>query len=131
MSSRRAMSMPPAAYERSPKKRNRCTSFICMSWKVFTVVFSYVSLVTLVVAYCMFGAYMFSYLESQHELEVSYFLLIFLIIFFFCISTKIMAFICEQKAFHIYLTQTFCSLLCRLRKPFRISETISPRNFGE
>lgn len=71
MSSRRAMSMPPAAYERPPKKRNRCTSCICMSWKVFSVIFSYVALVTLVVAYCMFGAYMFSYLESRNELDVS------------------------------------------------------------
>lgn len=71
MSTRRAQSMPPTAYDKVPKERSRCIAAICVSWKVFTCVFSHVMLVALVVAYCIAGAFTFSYFESDHELQVS------------------------------------------------------------
>lgn len=71
MSTRRAQSIAPAAFEKIPKERSCCTAAICVSWKVFTCVLSHVMLVTLVVAYCILGAYTFNYLEGPHEIEVS------------------------------------------------------------
>lgn len=53
-----------------PKTRGRCVSAICVSWKVFTCIFSHVLLVTVVVGYCMLGAKMFEYLEQTNEIEV-------------------------------------------------------------
>lgn len=66
----RSQSMPPTAYDKVPKKRGRCVAAICVSWKVFTCVFSHVMLITLVVSYCIFGAFTFEYLESQNEMAV-------------------------------------------------------------
>lgn len=68
--------MPPApapgyVVERMPKTRGRCVSAICVSWKVFTCIFSHVLLVTTVVAYCLLGAKTFEYLEKKNEIEVS------------------------------------------------------------
>lgn len=111
MSSRRgAMSMAPAPFERPPKKRNRCTSFLCMSWKVFTCIFSHVTLVTLVVAYCIFGAKTFEYLEANNERQVSVPSILFLYCNFvgdFCIvyfvSKKVWALEREQTVFMMHL----------------------------
>lgn len=72
---RRTQSMPPAPppgylVEKMPKTRGRCVSAICVSWKVFTCIFSHVLLVTTVVAYCLLGANTFEYLEKTNEIEV-------------------------------------------------------------
>lgn len=57
--------------EKIPRQRGRCTSCLCMSWKVFTCIFSHVMLISLVVAYCLFGSYAFERLESENEKNVS------------------------------------------------------------
>lgn len=57
--------------EKIPKQRGRCTSCLCMSWKVFTCIFSHVMLISLVIAYCLFGSYAFEYLEAENERNVS------------------------------------------------------------
>lgn len=62
----------PISYgDKMPKTRGRCVSAICVSWKVFTCIFSHVLLVTTVVAYCLLGAKTFEYLEKNNEIEVS------------------------------------------------------------
>lgn len=72
MTSRRAVSMPANNYmEKVPKHRGRCTSCLCMSWKIFTCVFSHLMLITLVVGYCALGSYAFMTLESENEKRVS------------------------------------------------------------
>lgn len=70
MSARRTQNMPMTQFEKIPKERSRCTAAICVSWKVFTCIFSHVMLVTLVVSYCIFGAFTFEYLEAPNEIEV-------------------------------------------------------------
>lgn len=64
--------MPPVTYDKIPKERGKCAAAICVSWKVFTCIFSHVMLITLVVSYCIFGAVTFEYLESENEKEVNY-----------------------------------------------------------
>lgn len=54
------------------KQRGRCTSCLCMSWKVFTCIFSHVMLITLVVGYCLMGSYAFEWLEADNERQVRY-----------------------------------------------------------
>lgn len=56
--------------EKIPKQRGRCTSCICMSWKVFTCIFSHVMLITMVIAYCLMGSYAFEWLEADNERQV-------------------------------------------------------------
>lgn len=56
--------------EKIPKQRGRCTSCLCMSWKVFTCIVSHVLLITMVVAYCLLGAYLFERLEADNERQV-------------------------------------------------------------
>lgn len=73
MSTRRAQSMPPTAYDKVPKERGRCISAVCVSWKVFTCILSHVMLVAIVVAYCFGGAYMFLHFEAENELRVGNF----------------------------------------------------------
>lgn len=70
MSTRRAQSMPPTAYDKIPKERGRCVAAICVSWKVFTCIFSHAMLITLVVAYCIIGAITFEHLEAANEVTV-------------------------------------------------------------
>lgn len=67
MSLRRPQSLPP---EKPP--RNKCISVICVSWKVFTCIFSHVTLVTSVVAYCILGAFTFEHLEKDNEKNVNF-----------------------------------------------------------
>lgn len=71
MSTRRAQSMPPTAYDKVPKERGRCIAAVCVSWKVFTCVFSHVMLVAVVVAYCIAGAFMFNHFEAENEIQVN------------------------------------------------------------
>uniref|UniRef100_A0A1B0A2G8 Potassium channel domain-containing protein n=1 Tax=Glossina pallidipes TaxID=7398 RepID=A0A1B0A2G8_GLOPL len=70
MSTRRAQSLPPHMLEQSKPERGRCVTAICFSWKVITCIVSHVTLILLVVSYCVGGAYLFRYLERPHEIEV-------------------------------------------------------------
>lgn len=56
--------------EKIPKQRGRCTSCLCMSWKVFTCVLSHVILITCVIGYCLMGSYAFEWLEAENERQV-------------------------------------------------------------
>jgi len=52
---------------------NRCTTLVYYAWKIFTCLFTHVLLVTMVVLYCLLGAFAFERLESANEIEVSQF----------------------------------------------------------
>lgn len=54
-----------------PPPRSKCISCLCFSWKFFSCVFSHVVLISLVIAYCIGGAWLFNALEANNELEVS------------------------------------------------------------
>ncbi|XP_031626762.1 uncharacterized protein LOC116343030 isoform X2 [Contarinia nasturtii] len=56
--------------EKIPKQRGRCTSCLCMSWKVFTCIFSHFLLITSVVSYCCMGSYLFQWLEADYEKDM-------------------------------------------------------------
>lgn len=58
-----------------PVPRSKCITCLCVSWKVFSCIFSHVTLIAVVVAYCVFGAFLFERLESEHEEKVSIYLL--------------------------------------------------------
>uniref|UniRef100_A0A182WXK2 Potassium channel domain-containing protein n=1 Tax=Anopheles quadriannulatus TaxID=34691 RepID=A0A182WXK2_ANOQN len=53
--------------EPEKKPRSKCMSFVCCMWKVFTCIFSHVTLVATVVAYCFLGAFTFEHLEAENE----------------------------------------------------------------
>ncbi|KAJ9596728.1 hypothetical protein L9F63_012251 [Diploptera punctata] len=50
--------------------RGRCSKFLHYSWKICTCLFSHVLLVSLVVAYCIMGAFTFQSLEVDNERKV-------------------------------------------------------------
>ncbi|XP_055589683.1 uncharacterized protein LOC129741892 [Uranotaenia lowii] len=52
------------------KQRSKCMSFVCFMWKLFTCIFSHVTLVAMVVAYCFLGAFTFEHLEAENERNV-------------------------------------------------------------
>ncbi|XP_029679771.1 TWiK family of potassium channels protein 7-like [Formica exsecta] len=52
------------------ERPSRCIRFLRLLWKFSRCVFSHVTLISLVVAYCMIGAYAFEALEANHEKEV-------------------------------------------------------------
>nr|XP_012141046.1 PREDICTED: uncharacterized protein LOC100877475 isoform X2 [Megachile rotundata] len=52
------------------EKPSKCIGFLRFLWKFFRCVFSHVSLVSLVVLYCVIGAYTFEALEANHEKEI-------------------------------------------------------------
>ncbi|XP_024883577.1 uncharacterized protein LOC112462867 [Temnothorax curvispinosus] len=52
------------------EKPSRCIKFLRLLWKFSRCVFSHVTLISLVVAYCLIGAYAFESLEANHEREV-------------------------------------------------------------
>lgn len=52
------------------EKPSRCIRFLRLLWKFSRCVFSHVTLISLVVAYCLIGAYAFEALEASHEKEV-------------------------------------------------------------
>ncbi|XP_075159681.1 potassium two pore domain channel subfamily K member galene [Haematobia irritans] len=70
MSTRRAHSLPPHMLEPVKRERGRCVTAICFSWKVITCIVSHVTLILMVVCYCVGGAYLFQHLEGDHETEV-------------------------------------------------------------
>ncbi|XP_053984455.1 uncharacterized protein LOC128879393 isoform X1 [Hylaeus volcanicus] len=49
---------------------SKCIKFLRFLWKFFRFVFSHVSLISLVVLYCLIGAYAFEALEAGHEKEI-------------------------------------------------------------
>lgn len=49
---------------------NKCLSFLYITWKVLTCIFSHVILVGMVVSYCILGAFTFEHLESENEKQV-------------------------------------------------------------
>ncbi|XP_011262011.1 uncharacterized protein LOC105254800 isoform X2 [Camponotus floridanus] len=51
------------------EKPSRCMRFLRLLWKFSRCVFSHVTLISLVVAYCLIGAYAFEALEANHEKE--------------------------------------------------------------
>lgn len=64
--------MSTRRFEREePPPRSKCISCLCVSWKVFTCVFSHVTLIALVVSYCVAGAFLFEHLEKGNEMLVS------------------------------------------------------------
>lgn len=67
----RIMSMRSKYEVEEPVPRSKCVTCLCVSWKVFSCVFSHVTLIAVVVAYCVFGAVLFEKLESEHEEKVS------------------------------------------------------------
>lgn len=62
------MQDPNELYE--PAEPSKCLSFLRLLWKFFRCIFSHVTLVSLVVAYCVLGAWAFEKLEADHEKEV-------------------------------------------------------------
>ncbi|XP_070505687.1 uncharacterized protein [Chironomus tepperi] len=64
------MSMRSKYEVEEPVPRSKCVTCLCVSWKVFSCVFSHVTLIAVVVAYCVFGAVLFEKLESEHEEKV-------------------------------------------------------------
>lgn len=67
------MSSPDYALNNFPEdveERNKCVSFLYMTWKIITCIFSHVTLISLVVSYCILGAFTFEHLESQNEKQV-------------------------------------------------------------
>lgn len=53
------------------ERPSRCMRFLRLLWKFSRCVFSHVTLISLVVAYCLIGAYAFEALEANHEKEVN------------------------------------------------------------
>ncbi|CAK9811482.1 Potassium channel subfamily K member 9 [Anthophora plagiata] len=63
----------PEAFElmaEAEKPSSKCIRFLRFLWKFFRCVFSHVSLISLVVLYCLIGAYAFEALEATHEKEI-------------------------------------------------------------
>lgn len=52
-------------------KPSRCLKALRLLWSFCKCVFSHVSLISLVVAYCVLGAYAFESLEADHETDVN------------------------------------------------------------
>lgn len=48
-----------------------CSNFLRYTWKAITCLFSHITLVSMVVSYCILGAFTFAKLEVDHEKEVS------------------------------------------------------------
>lgn len=47
-----------------------CANFLHYSWKTITCIFSHVTLVSMVVSYCVLGAFTFEALEYKNEIKV-------------------------------------------------------------
>ena len=54
------------------EKPSRCIRFLRLLWKFSRFIFSHVTLISLVVAYCLIGAYAFESLEAGNEKKVNY-----------------------------------------------------------
>lgn len=58
---------------------SRCSTLLRYTWKICTCLFSHVTLVSLVVSYCIMGAFTFQNLEAHNEIKVR--LCCFLVVF--------------------------------------------------
>lgn len=56
--------------QQSEAPPSRCVRFLYFTWKFCTCVFSHVLLVSLVVSYCILGAFTFEHLEADNERKV-------------------------------------------------------------
>lgn len=54
-----------------PPPRSKCITCLCFSWKIFTCIFSHITLIALVVGYCVAGAVIFNKCEEENEKAVS------------------------------------------------------------
>lgn len=54
-----------------PAKPSKCSRVLYYTWKVITCIFSHITLVSMVVLYCLLGAWAFHNLESDNEKLVS------------------------------------------------------------
>ncbi|CAH1118689.1 unnamed protein product [Phaedon cochleariae] len=52
------------------EKTSACTNFLHYSWKTITCLFSHITLVSMVVSYCVLGAFTFEALEVNNEKQV-------------------------------------------------------------
>ncbi|XP_066584445.1 uncharacterized protein galene [Prorops nasuta] len=66
------MSRRNEIYDQMPEVEDasKCAKFARLVWKFIRCVFSHITLVSAVVAYCVIGAYAFESLEADHEKEV-------------------------------------------------------------
>ncbi|XP_017770723.1 PREDICTED: uncharacterized protein LOC108558341 isoform X2 [Nicrophorus vespilloides] len=64
----RYYSSDPEALEH--KKPSACANFLRYTWKTITCLFSHITLVSMVVSYCILGAVTFQTLEEENEKEV-------------------------------------------------------------
>ncbi|XP_008556982.1 uncharacterized protein LOC103577895 [Microplitis demolitor] len=62
--------MDPTDMDAEFETPSKCLILLCLIWKFFKCIFSHVTLVSLVVAYCVLGAYAFERLESGYEKDV-------------------------------------------------------------
>ncbi|XP_034943361.1 uncharacterized protein [Chelonus insularis] len=62
--------MESTELELESESSSKCLTFLYVIWKFFKCIFSHVTLVSLVVAYCVLGALAFEILEAEHEREV-------------------------------------------------------------
>lgn len=53
------------------EKPSYCWSFLHYTWKTITCLLSHITLVSMVVSYCVLGAFTFEALEVHHEKDVS------------------------------------------------------------
>lgn len=51
-------------------KPKGCSRVLHYTWKAITCLFSHITLVTMVVSYCILGAFTFTRLEADHEKQV-------------------------------------------------------------
>ncbi|KAB0791936.1 hypothetical protein PPYR_03736 [Photinus pyralis] len=58
----------PEGLEQLPP--STCNRIVCYAWKTITFLISHITLITVVVAYCLGGAKMFESLEKEHEIQV-------------------------------------------------------------
>lgn len=72
MSRSRGSNQLPADEEQQQTEAppSRCVRILYFIWKFCTCVFSHVLLVSLVVSYCILGAFTFEHLEADNERKV-------------------------------------------------------------
>lgn len=53
-----------------PREHSKCSSFLYYTWKIITCIFSHITLMCMVVLYCLLGAWAFAKLEANNEIKV-------------------------------------------------------------
>ena len=100
--------------EEDQEERTRCTKCLAGCRTVTTFFLSHVGLISLVIAYCVLGAFTFESLEKQHELDVS--IICFYVGFSYPMKCKIMilwypVLFAKQKR-HLRAYRQYCMHLC-------------------